>query len=102
MKLFESLKKRWIIWVWNHTPNCMEISRLASLSLDRPLSLRMRFKMGLHSLICVWCKRYARHLRFLQSTAPRMREEFEATSSPGLSNEAIRRILERLREEHRR
>ena len=35
MKLIESLKMRWVVLVWNHTPNCAEMSRLASLSFEQ-------------------------------------------------------------------
>jgi len=51
MKMFESLKMRWIEWVWNHTPNCAGMSRLASRALEQPLVLRARLKMRLHYLI---------------------------------------------------
>ena len=48
MKIFHSLKTRWVAWVWNHTPNCAEMSRLASRSLEQPLSMRTWLKMGPH------------------------------------------------------
>ena len=75
MKLMEALKTRWIVWVWNHTPTCAEMSRLASQSLEQPLSLKMRFKMWLHFLICVWCERYYKHLKFLHRAAPQFAEQ---------------------------
>ena len=45
MKIFDSLKTRWIVLVWNHTPNCAEMSRLASRSLEQPLSVHTRLKL---------------------------------------------------------
>ncbi len=59
MKIFATLKTRWMVWVWNHTPTCAEMSRLASLSLDQPPCLKVRIRMRLHCLICVWCGRSA-------------------------------------------
>ena len=97
MKLMQSLKKRWIVWVWNHTPTCAEMSRLASRSLERPLSLKMRLKMWLHFLICVWCERYQKHLKFLHRAAPRFGKQIDTASNRSLSVEAKQRIKVRLR-----
>lgn len=101
MKLLHSLKMRWLVWVWQHTPNCAEMSRLASRSLDQPLTFKVRCQMRLHHLICVWCQRYQKHLRFLHQAAPRMEGEIETAAHRGLSPEARQRIMQRLREECR-
>ena len=100
MKLLEALKTRWIVWVWNHTPTCAEMSRLASLSLDRPPSLNVRFKMWLHYLICIWCERYYKHLKFLHRAAPQFAEQLETASNRRLSTEAKRRIVQQLYAAH--
>ena len=96
MKIFDSLKMRWIVWVWNHTPNCAEMSRLASRSLEQPLSMRTRLKMRLHYLICAWCKRYFKQLTFLHEAAPHFDEHAGILPNRGLSAEARRRIVQRL------
>ena len=96
MKIFDSLKTRWIVWVWNHTPNCAEMSRLASRSLEQPPSLRTRLKMRLHYLICAWCKRYFKQLTFLHEAAPHFDKHPGALPSRGLSAEARQRITQRL------
>lgn len=98
MKLFKALKTRWIVWVWNHTPTCAEMSRLASLSFEQPPSLKVRCKMWLHYLICVWCKRYLKHLKFLHRAAPRVLEE-SSELTPGLSAEARERLKQALRDD---
>ena len=97
MKLFESIKLRAVVWVWNHTPNCADMSRLASRSLDQPLSLRLRLKMRLHYLICAWCKRYFKQLKFLHEAAPRFEEHAGALPGRGLSAEAKQRLVQRLK-----
>jgi hypothetical protein len=99
MKLLEAFKTRWVVWVWNHTPNCAEMSRLSSLALEQPPSLSLRLKMRLHHLICVWCQRYAKHLKFLHRAAPRMLDEVETASQHGLTAESKRRMAERIRDE---
>ena len=96
MKLLNRLKTRWIVWVWNHTPNCADMSRLASQALERPLPLGLRLKMRLHYLICVWCKRYFKQLKFLHEAAPRFGDHTGILPNRGLSNEARQRILQRL------
>ncbi len=98
MKLLESLKKRWAVWVWNHTPNCADLSRLASQSLDRKLPWNLRLEMRLHNLICGWCKRYRKQLQFLHQAAPRLDEQFGAFPLRGLSPDARQRILQRIQD----
>ena len=97
MKLFELLKTGWLVWVWNHTPNCADMSRLASQSLEQRLPLGTRLRMRLHYVICVWCQRYFKQLRFLHEAAPHFDEHAGIFPRRGLSVEARRRIVQRLR-----
>jgi len=96
MKFLESLKTRWVVWVWNHTPNCAEMSKLASQALDRELPLGLRLEMQLHHLVCCWCRRYAKQLQFLRKAAPRLNARFGELPSRGLSAGARRRIVEQI------
>jgi hypothetical protein len=99
MKLLQSLKLRWVVWVWNHTPDCAEMSRLASRSFEQTPSPALRLRMRLHHLICVWCRRYERQVELLHRAAPKMQEKIEGGSPRKLSEESKRRMVERLREE---
>jgi hypothetical protein len=96
MKIITSIKERWEVWVWQHTPHCTEILRLASQSLEQPLSLRTRLKMRLHFLICVWCERYDKQLKFLHRACSHASHRDETLPGRGLSAEARQRILQRL------
>jgi hypothetical protein len=98
MKLFASLKTRFVIWVWNHTPTCAEMSRLTSRALEQPLTLKLRLKMRLHFVICAWCRRYFEQIHFLHEVAPRLELQFAGLSSRRLTAEARQRIKHRLRE----
>jgi len=100
MNLLEALKVRWVVWVWKHTPDCAEMSRLASASLEQPLPLKTRLKIRLHYFICVWCERYQEHLKFLRQAAPRFPEQLDMASSRVLTAEAKRRMVRRLRAAH--
>lgn len=98
MKWIETLKLRWVVWVWNHTPNCAEMSRLASRSLEEPLPLGMRLRMRLHYLICIWCERYRKQLQFLRRAAPKLHDPLLHDSNHQLSADARKRMLERIHE----
>ena len=39
---------------------------LMSESLERALGLRERLSLQLHLMVCVWCVRYEKHLKFLR------------------------------------
>lgn len=46
--------------------SCKEASRLVSLQLDRPLSLRARLQLRLHLAFCIGCRRAEKQFRFLR------------------------------------
>ncbi len=96
MKIIERLKQRWIAWVWRHTPGCADMSRLASQSLEKTPPLGRRLKMRLHFLVCVWCKRYYKQLKFLHEAVPRFQEHAGTLPGRGLSAEARKRMMQRL------
>jgi hypothetical protein len=95
--MIASIKERWEVWVWQHTPHCTEILRLASLSLEQPLSFRMRLNMRLHFLICVWCERYNKQIKFLHQACAHASHQDEILLGRGLSAEARQRIVRRLK-----
>jgi hypothetical protein len=96
MKIGDLFKRACVTWIWEHTPNCTEMSRLASQSLDGPLPLRMWLRMKLHYVICVWCKRYVKHLKFLHAAAPHFDDRADLLSNRTLSAAAKQRIVQRL------
>ena len=96
MKIADSIKRAYVTWIWKHTPNCAEMSRLASQSLDAPLPLRIWLKMKLHYVICIRCKRYMKHLKFLHVAAPQLDEHAHLLSNRTLSVAAKQRIVQRL------
>lgn len=98
MGLFNSIRNRWILWVWTHTPHCREMARLASQAQERRLPLKIRWQIRLHHRICVWCARYQQQLDWMHRRAPHLREAIEFAAGRGLSPDARHRILEHLRE----
>lgn len=97
MKIIATMKERWEVWVWQHTPHCTEILRLASQSLEQPLSFRLRLKMRLHFMICVWCERYVKQLKFLHHAGAHSDHRHETLPGRGLSAEARARIVHNLK-----
>lgn len=78
------------------SPNCKEASRLQSQALDRKLPWVQRFGLRIHLLLCEWCRRYGKQIRFLRDTT---REHPEHLPEPGcekLSQNARERIKQRL------
>ena len=81
------------------SPNCREASRLQSDALDRSLSLSQRFGLRLHLLLCRWCRRYGKQIRFLRQAAHEHPEEAVEAAPRTLSPEARERLKRSLRDE---
>ena len=97
MKLFASVKARFVVWVWNHTPTCAEMSRLTSRALEQPLTLKTRMNMWLHFAICAWCRRYFEQINFLHKSAPKLGLQLGDLPGRGLPIEAKERIKTQVR-----
>ncbi|MBL8446321.1 MAG: zf-HC2 domain-containing protein [Zoogloeaceae bacterium] len=54
--------------------NCRQATQLCSEERDRPLSLRERVALRLHTLICDSCANFRRQMDFLALAARRFRE----------------------------
>ena len=80
-------------------PTCRQAGRLQSEALDRPLSLPKRFGLGLHLMLCKWCRRYGKQLRFLRRAAHEHDDDLLEAEPRRLSPEARNR-LKHLLESH--
>jgi len=79
------------------SPNCKEASRLQSAALDRRLTLLERFGLRCHLVLCKWCCRYGRQVKFLRSVAREHAQVDQPLPQLVLSCEArerIKRILQ--------
>jgi hypothetical protein len=81
------------------SPNCREASRLQSDALEQPLSLPKRFGLRVHLLLCKWCRRYGKQIRFLRHAARNHCEELTEATPRALSPEARERLKHSLRDE---
>jgi hypothetical protein len=80
------------------SPNCREASRLQSEALDRSLSRGQRLGLRLHLLLCKWCRRYGRHIRFLRMVVHEHPDEVNGSTPQSLPPEARERLKQSLRD----
>jgi hypothetical protein len=79
------------------SPGCKTAARLQSEALDRKLSLRQRFGLRVHLLLCKWCRRYGKQITFLHSAAHEHPDKMAEPVPHKLSAEARDRIKQKLR-----
>jgi len=79
--------------------SCKDTTVMVSQSLDRTLTLRERFGVKLHLMICVACRRMLKQLQLLSTVAQHysaLEDEEPSREQQHLSKEAGTRILEQL------
>jgi hypothetical protein len=79
------------------SPTCRQATRLQSLALERPLSLRERVGLKIHLVLCRWCKRYGIQIRFLRSVAQKQSDHEQTLPVAALSPEARERMKQQLK-----
>lgn len=77
-------------------PNCREMSRHSSHSLDARLTFFQRLGVGLHLIFCRFCRRYWKQLKWLRLTAQESANTNPAI--PPLSDFSRSRLKQSLRE----
>jgi hypothetical protein len=78
---------------------CREVVSTISESFERPLTLSEKTSMWTHLILCRWCLRYLRQLRFIRSIGLMSdggHAISAADSGANLPNNARSRILEAL------
>src|SRR5437868_2931816 len=81
------------------SPDCKQAARLQSAALDRKLPFRQRVGLKIHLLLCKWCRRYGKQIRFLCNAARDRNETELSLPDRTLSPEARNRIKARLQAE---
>ncbi len=72
--------------------SCKQASQLISQSLDRPLTLRERFALQLHLIVCKYCKRFSQHLQILRAAIRKMVDSIENNDTIKMTSAARERI----------
>lgn len=78
-------------------PSCRDAARLQSVALDGKLAWVKRLGLCFHLLMCKWCRRYGKQIRFLHHAASEHPDNLVEAVPQSLSPEARERIKQRLR-----
>ena len=74
--------------------DCKQTSQLISQSLDRSLTLRERFALRLHLLVCKYCKQFSQHLQTIRVALKQMTSSIESNDGITMPSAAKSRILQ--------
>ncbi len=66
--------------------------------MDKDLSLGTRIKLRIHYLMCSFCERYAKQLKYMRTVAREFPEKIGEVSDEKLSSEAKDRLKKALRQ----
>ena len=66
--------------------------------MDKELSLMMRTKLRIHYLMCSFCERYMKQLKYIRQVSREFPEKIGEISDAKLSTEAKERLKEALRQ----
>jgi len=80
-------------------PTCREASRLQSDALDQALPLPKRLALRVHLLVCKWCRRYGKQIRFLRQTVHEHPDAVNESTPNTLSTAARERLKRTLGKE---
>ena len=73
--------------------NCKKVSQKVSESMDRKLPLPERVMIGIHYLMCFYCKRLADQMKFMRRLAGSQEvENLDLDTTVELSEEAKKRL----------
>jgi hypothetical protein len=72
--------------------SCKQASQIISQSLDRQLTMRERFALKLHLLVCKYCKRFSQQLESLRVAIKQMVNSTENDNTIEISTAAKNRI----------
>lgn len=81
------------------SPNCRQASRLQSEALDHKLSVLHRVGLRIHLLLCKWCRRYGKQIRFLRDAAHEHPDELVEPVRQKLPDAVRERMRQALRAE---
>jgi len=78
-------------------PTCRDAGRLQSEALDHDLQFSKRLGLRLHLIVCQWCRRYGRQIRFLREAVHEHPTKLGETAPASLSPEARERLKQAIR-----
>jgi hypothetical protein len=86
-----------VLLICRFTPTCPEVVRILSLGMDEKLSLMMRMKLRIHFLMCSFCQRYMKQLKYIRQVSREFPEKIGEASNALLPTDAKERMKAALR-----
>jgi hypothetical protein len=87
-----------VLLICRFTPTCPEVVRILSLGMDKELSLMMRIKLRIHYLMCSFCERYMKQLKYIREVSREFPEKIGDISDSSLPADAKERMKAALRQ----
>ncbi len=99
LKVYTNTKRAVRRWFLRTLRPCQEMVPLMSESLERRLGVLEHLKLKLHLLVCTWCARYLKQIKFLRRLVRQrtFAAGTDSTSPVALTAEARQRISKSLR-----
>jgi hypothetical protein len=85
-----------VLLICKFTPTCPEVTRILSLGMDKELPPLTRIKLQIHYLMCSFCERYAKQLKYMRTVAREFPEKIGEISDAKLPTEAKERLKKAL------
>jgi hypothetical protein len=86
------LQLRIVLLITRFTPRCPEIVRILSLAMDKPLPITTRLKLRVHYLMCSFCERYAKQLKYMREVAHKFPEKIGDVSEEKIPDDVKKRM----------
>ena len=87
-----------VLLICRFTPTCPEVTRILSLGMEKQLSLMMRMKLRIHYLMCSFCERYMKQLKYIRQVSREFPDKIGEVSDASLSVDAKEQIKAALRQ----
>src|SRR5438067_8890280 len=87
-----------VLLICRFTPTCPEVTRILSLGMDKELPLTTRIKLRVHYLMCSFCERYAKQLKYIRQVSREFPDKIGEVSDASLSADAKEQIKAALRQ----
>jgi hypothetical protein len=81
-----------VLLICRFTPTCPEVIRILSLGMDKELPLIMRIKSRIHYLMCSFCERYMKQLKYIRQVAHEFPDKIGEISDAKLPADAKERM----------
>ena len=86
-----------VLLICRFTPTCPEVVRILSMGMDKKLPLPNRIKLRIHFLMCSFCERYMKQLKYMRQVAREFPDKIGEASDAALPPETKQRIKAALR-----